>query len=624
MSQDPTSVVQRAESAWQLRYKNPAQTAEIGLQLLADYSPNGDSLGIAYGKLLVGVSNFLRSNEEGILANLIDALKIFEQLKNELGQVRCLIFLSNLSDNNGNLAKGLEYGLKGLKIVESTADREAESDLNGTLGQIYSRMADYENAIDFFQKSLAIREALGNIQATASSLNLIARAYSLKGDFDQSLNYYRKSLKIREDNNDKGALPWSYLGMASLYEKMGDDESATIHYQKGMDLNSDSHDLRCKLYCAWGMGKILTRKKNIKEALSNLKEALDICVSLKFKPIEFEIHFSLAEAYEADGNLNESLRHFKLFHTIKEEVLNAETSNKLKHQEISFAIEKSEQEAEIHRLKNVELKAAFEIIEEKNNHITNTIHYAQRIQNAMLPVQEEIGNHLQNFFILFLPKDIVSGDFYWFQNKNKSSFIAAVDCTGHGVPGALMSMIGNSLLNQIVLEKGINKPSEILNELHLNIKIALKQKGESSEFGGETRDGMDLALCRIDEAENDKIRIEYSGANRPLLQIRKGEMIELKADRHSIGGADQEKERTFTNHTLELNQGDSFYLYSDGVTDQFNEQDKKLGVVALRKFILEIQHLSMKDQYSEIAIFFKSWKGLVEQTDDVLLIGVRV
>lgn len=624
MAEETFDINTLADEGWDVRYRNPVKTFETGKEFLERHAQSKSPVDLAYGKLLVGVSNFLRSVEDNTLSNLMEALKIFESAGNEKGQVRSLIFLSNLSDNHGNLGKGIEYGKKGLKLAEKIGDREAESDLLGTLGQIYSRMADYQQAIESFNKSLMIRESLGNIQAMASSLNLIARTYSLKGDFELSLEFYKKSLKIREDTLDLGALPWTYLGMASLFEKMKDDESAAAHYQKGMDLNTDSRDLRCKLYCCWGMGKIQTRKKQLPQALENLQSALEICETLQFKPIAFEIHFSLAEAYETEGNLAESLKHFKLFQAIKEEVLNAESANKLKRQEINFAIEKSAQEAEIHRLKNVELKAAFEVIEEKNQHITKTIQYARRIQHAMLPVIEEIGTYLNDYFIMFLPKDIVSGDFYWFQHQDNTHFMAAVDCTGHGVPGALMSMIGNSFLNQLVVEKGLRKPSQVLNELHDSIKTALKQKGQSVEFGGETRDGMDLALCSLRQNESGEMLLEYAGANRPFLLIRAGELTEIKADKFPIGGADPESQRLFTNHAITLQKGDAFYLFTDGIGDQFNELDKKLGKANLRNFLSNIHMLPMKEQEQKARAFFDQWKGSTEQTDDVLLIGVRV
>jgi ligand-binding sensor domain-containing protein/serine phosphatase RsbU (regulator of sigma subunit) len=269
---------------------------------------------------------------------------------------------------------------------------------------------------------------------------------------------------------------------------------------------------------------------------------------------------------------------------------------------------------------NKEISAQKSIIETKNRDITDSIQYAKNIQEAILPQLEVISQEFPQSFILYMPKDIVSGDFYWFAKRKNKKFLATADCTGHGVPGAFMSIIGNTILNEIVAEKEILQPGEILNELHAGIKNALKQ----SNAEGERRDGMDIALCAIEDGSNI---LEYAGANRPLWIFRGGapdKMEVIKPDKFPIGGLEMEEKRRFTNIRLELGKGDMIYLSSDGYADQFGgHAGKKMMVKNFQKLLTEILHLPVNEQKEILRNHFINWKGDQEQVDDVLVIGFR-
>lgn len=254
----------------------------------------------------------------------------------------------------------------------------------------------------------------------------------------------------------------------------------------------------------------------------------------------------------------------------------------------------------------------------KNKDITDSINYAQRIQRAILPSTELIYKTLQDAFVLFKPKDVVSGDFYAFAERDDKIILAAADCTGHGVPGALMSMVGTNLLNQIIVENGITDPAIILTQLHKGVRTALKQN-ESGSL--ENRDGMDISLCCINSERNEMV---FAGAQRPLFLIRNNDLIEIKGDKLSIGGHNS-GEQDFTNHTLKLEKGDTFFMSSDGYADQFGAlTGKKLMTKRFKEILLSMGHLSMKEQGSRLEEIFNDWKGSNEQVDDVLVIGVRV
>ena len=256
------------------------------------------------------------------------------------------------------------------------------------------------------------------------------------------------------------------------------------------------------------------------------------------------------------------------------------------------------------------------LIELKNRAITDNLNYARRIQSAILPDIKLIYKTLAKSFIIYAPKDIVSGDFYVFAEKNDQVIIIAGDGTGHGVSGAFMSMIGSSILNQIIVEKGITQPALILNSLNTSIIDTLKQNEN------ETNDGMDIAICTIDLKT---FRLSFAGANRPLWVIRQNELIVTRPDKFPIGGLQVARERVFTDNNIQLTTGDTFYLFTDGFANQFGGKDgKKMMTSKFKSLLLSIQHLEMTAQEQYLKNYFEDWKGNNDQVDDVLVIGVRV
>lgn len=258
------------------------------------------------------------------------------------------------------------------------------------------------------------------------------------------------------------------------------------------------------------------------------------------------------------------------------------------------------------------------IISQKNKDILDSINYAKRIQSAILAPKEEIFATFKDAFILYKPKDIVSGDFYYFSKVDNHGIIAAADCTGHGVPGALMSMIGNDLLNHVTRERKTTKPSDILDLLHKGITNVLKQ---DSKYG-ETRDGMDIALLSFDLTNPTKM--QFAGAYRSLSIVRNGEMIEYKANKFPIGNAQQDRDK-FTNNDVSLQKGDMCYIFTDGYADQFGgDKGKKFMVKKFHKLLIKNSSLSVAEQEKNLDEAIENWRGDHEQVDDILVIGIRV
>lgn len=256
-----------------------------------------------------------------------------------------------------------------------------------------------------------------------------------------------------------------------------------------------------------------------------------------------------------------------------------------------------------------------EIIEDKNKEILDSIHYAKRLQAAILPPERQMNEFFAQHFTLYMPKDIVAGDFYWAEMLDDHIYLVAADCTGHGVSGALMSMLGVSLLSRVVNEKQITEPGAILNALHLAVIAALKQQEN------ETHDGMDILLCRFTK---DFTELTFAGANRPLWLVRNGILEEFKTDKMPIGGL-QIEHISFTTLTLSLEKNDMLYLSTDGYADQFGgEAGKKLMTKRFKEVLTEISGKSLNDQKEHLYKVHNDWKGEQEQVDDILVIGVRI
>ncbi len=266
------------------------------------------------------------------------------------------------------------------------------------------------------------------------------------------------------------------------------------------------------------------------------------------------------------------------------------------------------------------LERSKQLVETKNIAITDSIRYAKRIQDAMLPSKDSIKSTIGDVLIFFKPKDIVSGDFYWFAETESKYIIVAADCTGHGVPGAFMSLIGNTALNQIVKQFKIDQPAEILDNLDAKVKNALKQESEPNT---KMHDGMDIAVCTLSK---DKKELEYAGAYRPLVYIRNNEICEIKGDKFPIGGTQiKTKNKVFTNNNLLVKPNDAFYIFSDGYPDQFCESTgKKIMTKNFKQYLLEIHHLDLSKQEQMLKERFQELKGNHRQMDDVLVIGFKI
>lgn len=604
---------QTNQSLWQKRYSDPPNNYTKAQGLLKKAQDFDYDKGVAYSLLNMAIACFLQSKNREAFELVEQVLDFFNENPEEQGYTWLLHLKASLYESIGDYERGLSLALKAYNHAKERNDSESEAETASLLGLIYSRLCNFEKAIDYYHIAREIREKMGDFAGLASTLNRLGMVCRLTGDYEKAIENYVRSLEIRESNGLQSAIPWTMLGIASTFEEMKHHDKALEYYHKGL-VNSDK---RCALQCEMGIGRVLCSQGDKDKAEQTLTKALRMAEELQANALIADIYLSLSTLYENLNNPAKAFETYKMYQKAKETVLNDEAKNRLQNIEIAHAIEKSEKEKEIFRLRNVELKAAYDTIEEKNREITSSISYARYIQQAILPHPSEIPWLAENMFILYLPKDIVSGDFYWFTENNGKIIITAADCTGHGVPGAMMSMLGISLLEEIVNKRNIINANEILNTLRSEVIRTLKQGGED----GKSKDGMDVALCVIDR---QLPTIQYAGAYNSLNIVRKGELIEYKADKMPIA-IHHSMESQFTLHTVGVETGDMIYLFSDGYADQFGGSDgRKFMAKNLKSLFIEIATLPIEKQKEVLNERFLQWKSDHEQVDDVVVLGVKI
>jgi serine phosphatase RsbU (regulator of sigma subunit)/uncharacterized protein HemY len=590
------------QEAWQYRYTNRKKSLELANTLLEESKEQAYLKGICFSKLNILLLEFWQGGEKNFLQEALDCHNFFHASKDLLGLTRSKNILALIYDQYGQYEKALHYASNAVGIAKEMGNKSAVADALTTLGQVYSRIKEYPSAIDCFKHVLAVREELKDDLGKASALNLLGRNHLLNKDFSASEEYYQKSLELRSQIGDINGLPWTYVGLASLFESQEQAKKSITYYQQATQ-SANKNDSRLRLLCLLGKAKNQLKINQNTEAEKNLVLALKLSQELNIKSLQAEVLEQLSILEESKKNYQQSLNYIKQFHQIRETILNSETANQLKQQQIAMAVEQAEKEALLFK--------------EKNKEIRSSIEYAKMLQETILCSPEIIAQEFPEHFILFQPKDIVSGDFYWFHSKKEIDFIAVADCTGHGVPGAMVSMVCNNALNKIIIEENESDTAKILEKVSQEVRSVFKKEGAKSE----ANDGMDIALCGINKQRK---LLRFSGANRPLVIIRNNEVLEVDADRKSIGGAIYE-DNTFSKQEIVIEKGDVIYLFSDGYVDQFGgENGKKLKSKPFKELLLSVHSLNMDVQKEKLMDAFEKWKGNLEQIDDVCVMGVKI
>ncbi len=617
---------------------------------------------------LFKIGNLYRSQKdyEQALASFEKGLDLFDKHKTtdywEIAKV--LFAVGGLYSETHNTSKSLEYYQKALDLFSKNNDKAGTWTTIGFIGNMYKNNTDYTNALLYYNKALSTGLEFKNDNVIATVYNSIGNVYVDKGEFEKAIDYHLKALEIAEKQKKDNYISDTYFYLTQDYMKQK-------NYQKSKEYLEHCFKLK-NYYGAITCGTLEQLAYQIDSATGNTKGAF--------------------EHYKEFINYRNKLKSDDIIKAAQQEKFNTEYEKQKaidkKEQEKKDALTKAESKKQkliiifvclgllsvlvfagfvfrSLRIRNKQNKIIVEqktVVEEKQREILDSIEYALRIQTAILPPARIVKQYLENSFILYKPKDIVAGDFYWmeqvgisdskFQISNsvrpseisnlKSEIIlfAACDCTGHGVPGAMVSVVCHNALNRAVREFGLTKPSEILDK---TAEIVIENFSKSEE---SIKDGMDISLASLNL---QTMELQWAGANNPLWIVRAGHpelvegvredkmlrqaqhdspqnfnLSETRADKQPIGM--NEDSKPFTNHTFTLNSGDTIYLFTDGFADQFGGDNgqKKLTRKYFKELILSMQDKPMQEQGVALDKFITEYRKEVEQIDDILVMGVRV
>lgn len=592
----------------------------------------------------------------------LQALKISEQNDDERTKSYAINSIGNIYLLMGQPDKALNYFNKSLISAEKNNNTLSLAINYNNIGEAYEEKRNFEKALTYYNKSLVFNKKINNAKGVAICYDCMGSVYKKTGEYEKALDYYQEALQMDKKHGDRIYVSISYINVGEVYTSLNNFRKAEENLVKGLELAKEigsknqvkkAYSILSKLYEEKGSYKeaLNLHKKSILFKDSILNEKNNKAIAKLQAVYNSEKQKEEIEALQREKELREkiikrkSLVIFLLIFAIALAVILAfvsyrgyvikQKNNQIlkkqselistKNEELEqqkYEIEKHKEEIENQRKKveekNKYLENAYEIIDTKNKKITGSISYARRIQQALLPTHTYISNFFGDFFILNRPKDIVSGDFYWFDSRDGKVFFSAADCTGHGVPGAFMSFVGFNLLNQALNEERITKPSAILTYIHNGIKNTLRKEDKTNTV----KDGMDIALCSFNPAT---YQLQYSGALNPLYIVRNKKLIEYKANYTQIGEDEEEYFEPFSNETIKLQPGDNIYLFSDGYIDQLGgPKSRKFLKKRFIKTLQDISMLNMKQQNVKLNEIIDAWQGNNEQVDDILVFGIKI
>jgi len=639
---------------------------------------NYEGIGKASGSLANVYFYFDRYKNSLTYANI--ALEAYNKTNRLLKQANILALICDLYTYMEQYNQAIKFCVQSMKIKEDIQiDQNKEVTLN-TIGVIYEELGSYNKAQEYLKLALVYAKKNNNPYNLATTYSNLGNYNITINRPDSALYFFNKALKIDEEANDQAGLAYSNLDVGIVLFEQGNLAEAGVYLEKAKELGIQQSmaDLTARVYTA--LSKLAMAQQQYKKAIFQLKEALVIAQRVKSSSTLKSVYNNLAKAYDAIGDKDNALIYMRLYLLEAERKFKKDNIKSVAEVEAIYNIEKKEKEIDLlkkesaindlkaaqrkfflitaaasivfllillfifinrNKLKNrtnkklqnqnkeileqkEEIAAQKEELEEKgktlitrNEQITDSINYARQIQESLLPEKGSLKNHFPKSFIYYKPKDIVSGDFYWHAQLENRVALAVIDCTGHGVPGAFMTVLANSLLNQIILESGIYAPDLVISLLDQKIQQSLHQN--NLEYA--SADGLDIGLIIIDK---NKKTAEFAGSKISLYQVQNNEINQIKADRYSVGSS-HVSNKSFNKHEIALTNTAMLYLSTDGYQDQFGgPKDKKFMKKNFYNFLKNISHLPPGEQEHQLELQFQKWRGSNTQTDDILVIGISL
>ena len=655
--------------ATDLLYDNTNKTIELSNQVLQLSEDERHQFDAYY---LIGEANYVLGDFEESLKYYRKSQKIAERLKDEFLLSKSFLGIGTTHDDNGDPEKGLELYFKALEIREKLGNKEDLSSILNNIAVSYHKLDKLKKAIEYMRKCASIDRELKDSTGLGYSYSNLGAFLYFDNQNDSAIYYHTKALNIRIELGENLQTARSLNNIANVYIDKKEIDLAIDYYKQAVTIKrtlGNPYELAGGLS---NLGSALTNHNRPREALSILEEAREIFKIHDNKNSLKDNLFALAKTYSILNRNDSAYSILIKAYELNKEIFNDTKSEQIEEMVAKFETEKTEKENEelkaqraIDALENAELKsqrAQDELsmeksknrnylligsvlilllvagiiltrlrankrttnmlqglnnqLEEKNSDITDSIQYAKRIQQALLPNKQELSQCFNEAFVLFMPRDIVSGDFYWLHEQGNKVFFAVADCTGHGVPGAFVSVLCNNLLGHSVSEHGLTIPGEILTDVNNGITKRLRKENASHTM----MDGMDISLCVLNKETNE---LQFSGAMNPVIIHSKNKLIEYKGTKESIGGLNHGGEFKTINH--QLIKGDMIYLFSDGYQDQFGgSKGKKFKYKNLKEKIQDFSDKDLSKQHDILKKLHLEWRGELEQLDDVCVMGIRV
>lgn len=571
----------------------------------------------------------------------------------------------------GNIKEAIENDERSLKIYEEINDKKGIGIMLINIGIIYDMQKHFKEALEYYHGSLKINEDLKDLVMISVCLNNIGYVFEEQKEYNKALIYFERSLKIKEKFSEKFRISITLVNIGEIYLNLGNYKKAADYLSRSLQIANESKNKTTIANAHLALSKLNYQENKFNAALENSITSLNISKEIGNPEGIMEASELLKKIYQKNGNYEKALEMYDINIKMRDSLNNVENRNasyklKIKYEYdkkiLADSIKLSDQKkiinsklAESHAKLQQERTQRFslvigliimlvfsgftfyrfkismkqkriiemqkKVVDLNQKKTIDSINYAKKIQRSILPSPEEISPYFSNNFILFKPKDIVSGDFYWFHHHDNLSFFVVADCTGHGVPGAFMTMIAYSNLMEIVVEQKITEPDEILSNLH-NLIFKNLQQHKGDEY---SQDGMDISVAVIDHKKN---LLHFSGARNNGFLIEEGEIKVLKSTPKSIGGlsllGEIEPERKFKKETLNIKKGSMLILSTDGIFDQLNRNDEKFGIKNFNELILNFKSNLPSENLQIAETTFNNWRGYAPQLDDILLWGIQV
>lgn len=593
----------------------------------------------------------------------IDSLKkILSHSNNKKTKGNTALHLGEVYFNQGNMAEALEYFNRALLISEQINDKKNAAESLNNMGIVFNRNGNLLKCIELMEQSLKLKIEIKDTLGIGKAYNNLGYFYALKGEQKKAYDYYTHALKLQKDNCDSTGQAYTLVNLGKIYRKDGNYKKAKEYFKESLLLRELIDDQQGVAESTLELGLVSFMIKDIKSATIFAQRSFKIAKELNRSILIRNASELLYKIYKFQNNHADALKMHELFTQTKDSI-SSEKNRKLSLQkELQITFEKkaaadSLKAFEVHKIEELKHEQAISkqrsyiyggiiafilmlgvtiislnaykqkqkdnklitlqkhLVEAKQKEIIDSINYAKKIQSTLLANEELVNKHLPSHFVVFKPKDIVSGDFYWATIKNNRFYLGVCDSTGHGVPGAFMSLLNISFLNEAINERGIIHPHKILNYVRERLISNISKDGN--------QDGMDGVLVCFEIVKDEKTKITYSAANNAPLIVRNNSLQYLGYDKMPVGAGS--KTDHFILRTIDYDKGDFLYLFTDGFADQFGgSKGKKFKSKALNQLLLANSGLNMEEQKQNLEAEFDNWKGNLEQVDDVCIIGIQL